>query len=387
MQFKKYLLIKLLRRLTRIKKYLSKCLVQLAKITESLLKTFAEFKKYWLTKLFKRLAIIKKYWLVRLLRRSTRIKKYWVKYLTSLLELKTNIIKRIIQFRNHLLRKLFNRLIKIKKRLIILLMRLIEIKNILLRIFLSLLNIRKYLSKGVLLALELGFIIIIYHAGKEFHFQNKIAENIKIMQRELIETNLVLTNLLSKSAGNINIVENSNHINIKQALSYSQQQKSHKLELILLNPNYSLIDCTGDMVFNISYPVKINLIWQPMPHFADQYELICERYTNFNNNAKQASNKYRKVLLRHINSVKFKFLEYTDSNMIKDIETKQLQQSNKNTNDFRIKAVQIGMVVQSQNNLYSNTRHNWYSMFNDHINFLDNLVHKVIYITINSNLT
>ena len=356
-QVKKYFLIKLFRHITKLKKYLfNRYLLKLIEIKESILKIFIVFKEYFLRKFFRRIAKIKRYVLKCYLR--------------------------LIEIKEYLAGKLFVQLVKIKKYSIKFFGLLIEIKELLLKIFIWLINIRKYLLNGSVLALELCLLSIIFYMGIEFHSQIKITENIKTMQSGLANAILPLTNLLGKSTGNIDILEHVNQINVKPALYYSQQQKSHKLELILLNPNHNLIDCTGDIVSNVSYPIRINLIWQPMQQAADQYELICEQYNN-----KRASTKNRKVLLSNINAVRFKFLEYTDLHGLKVIDPKKLQQSNQNINDIRIEAVQIGMLVQSKDNLYHKVHHNWYSIFNERINFLDDFMHKVIYITIKSNLS
>jgi len=45
------------------------------------------------------------------------------------------------------------------------------------------------------------------------------------------------------------------------------------------------------------------------------------------------------------------------------------------------------MVLQSNEEFYPKVRHNWYNLFDERINFLDKFMRKVIYFTINSNLT
>ncbi|MGD0465377.1 MAG: hypothetical protein ABSA84_01595 [Gammaproteobacteria bacterium] len=379
--FKQLILKKLFRRIAKVKKYLFKrYILRLIEIKEFILKICIDFKGYLLRKLF---GLIEK------------IKKYLFKWYLRFIQVKEVVLKRFIQIKEYLFGKLFEKLITIKKYSLKLFARLIEIKELLLKIFTWVLNIRKYLLNGSVLVLELGLLSVIFYAGKEFYSQIKITENIKTVQSELANTVLSLTNLLGKSTGNIDILEQGDQINVKPALYYSQQQKSHKLELTLLNPSYGFVDCAGDITANVSYPAKVILTWQPMQHSSELYELICERYSNSNSNSK-ASNKHKKVLLSNINAVKFKFLEYIDSNgisvvkginAIKEIDPKKLQQNNQNINDIRIRAVQIGMLVQSQDKLYYNVRHNWYSIFNDHINFLDSCIHKVIYITVKSNLS
>lgn len=238
---------------------------------------------------------------------------------------------------------------------------------------------KKSLLKSALFIIEICLLISIFYVIKEFRYQIKIADNLKNMQNNLGNTILSLTNLLSKASGNLDIISEDNKINIKPVLSYTNNKKIHRLEFTLLNPNYSLIDCNGELLPNNAYPVRINLIWQPMMHVEDQYELICEKQTNFNRNTK-TNNIYKKVLLQNINTVKFKFLEYTDLGTMRSIDLKSQPY-------ISIHAVQIGMLIQSSEHFYSKIRHGLYNIFNEEVTTLDNFMHKVIYITTQSNLT
>jgi len=268
---------------------------------------------------------------------------------------------------------------------------LLEIKEFLLKIFKQFLENKKYLLNTGIFLLEIGLLILIFYVAREFSFQMKITENMKILQKELVDTTLPLTNLLSKTRGNVEFIEDDagyyHTIGVKPALYYSRQHKSHKLEVILLNPSYNLIDCSGDIISNVVYPVKFNFIWQPMPNAIEQYELICERYFHSSKHSKK--NVYRKILLRHINAVKFKFLEHTTSGGFRAIEPKKLSQIelHNSTDNIKVAAVQIGMLVQSSDPIYYKVRHNRYNLFNEHLNFLDQFLHKVIYISTQSNLS
>lgn len=227
--------------------------------------------------------------------------------------------------------------------------------------------------KYIIRILEIGLLGIIIYLSNRFYCQMQDTKNIKVMHNQLINAILPLSNLLSRSAGNLDEHELEYKIDVKPALSYDYQNKIHKLELILLNPTYSLIDCTGDLAKETVYPLKINFIWQPMLKFADQYELICEKHNN-------SSNIQRKVLLQHINDVKFKFIE--SSEVIKDIHPRKLYHGH----NQQIAAVQIGMLVQTHSQAHAKKQYKNYHLFNKKINYLDKFLHRVIYITLPSSV-
>ena len=243
--------------------------------------------------------------------------------------------------------------------------------------------------KSLISLLQIGLLGLIIYLGGKFYAQIKDTENIKSMNNGIIDAILPLSNLLSRSSGSVNINEIHEHdhkIHIKPTLFYEQQKNSHKLELILANPSYSLIDCNAELASETVYPVKISFIWQPMSKFIDQYELVCERHNNFKN-LNNSKNIQRKVLLQHINAVKLKFLEsITETDEIREIKLVDSKELHKGHNQ-QISAVQIGMLVQSPNQLYTQDQHKNYHVFNKRINFLDRFLRKVIYITLPGNVT
>lgn len=241
--------------------------------------------------------------------------------------------------------------------------------------------------RSLILILEICTIGFIIYLGGKLYSQIKYVEDIKNMNNQLIDAVLPLSNLLSKAAGSIHHNKSDYKIDIRPSLFYEYQHKTHKLELILSNPTYSLIDCTGDLAKETVYPLKVSFIWQPMLKFTDQYELICERHNNFKN-LNNSKNIQRKVLLQHINAVKFKFVELSNAiaeevEPVKFIDPKELH----HVHNQQIAAVQIGMLIQSRNKAYAKEQYKNYHLFKKRFNFLDHFLHKVIYITLPSNVT
>jgi len=231
---------------------------------------------------------------------------------------------------------------------------------------------------------------MIFYISKELIFQNTIQKSTINMENELANALLPVTNLLSKAKGNIDIAEYINETSIKPVLSYKMENNNHIIELVFLNPVYSLIDCSGEIINNITYPIKINLIWQAVGDKERKYDLVCERYNNYNLQNKFIDHKdiYKTTLLKNINAVRFQFLEQLSSGNIKMINVQDLQTNQfQNNNNIKITAVQIGMIIQSSAAIYTKPQHSWYNIFSDRLHFFDNYNRTVIYITANSNLT
>ena len=120
---------------------------------------------------------------------------------------------------------------------------------------------KKSLLKSALFIIEICLLISIFYVIKEFRYQIKIADNLKNMQNNLGNTILSLTNLLSKASGNLDVISEDNKINIKPVLSYYiNNKKIHRLEFTLLNPNYSLVDCNGELLPNNAYPDRKSVV-------------------------------------------------------------------------------------------------------------------------------
>jgi hypothetical protein len=239
------------------------------------------------------------------------------------------------------------------------------------------------INNHILWILNIAIALIGYFLVKEFYYQRNIAKSLQVMQNQLIDTALPLTNLFSKSMGNINI---NNETNITPVLHYSHIKNTHKLELNLLNANYNFIDCLGELTSNVIYPIKVKLIWSLQPNTKDQYNLICESYS-YSKNKKLNNKHHKKLLLNNISAVRFRFLEQDGVGSIRAIDPKKLHKDREYINDTRIISVQIGMILRSEQEFYPKLRHNWHNLFDERINFLDKFMRKVIYFTINSNLT
>lgn len=323
-----------------------------------------------------------------------RLKKYLLQYYNQLLIIKQNIKENIINncvTTLEIIEYFFNKhLLRLKKYLLRYYAVCLEMKEQLLKKLLFLMATRKYLLKVFVFLLGIVLINIILYVSKAFKFQSSVDQSVTKMQNELTNTLLPLTNLLSKAAGSIDIMEYVDESSIKPIVHYDVQNRTHKIELIFLNPTYNLIDCSGELLSNTVYPIKINLIWKIMDNSTDRYELICERYSNYNTNNNFIDNTkhvYKTVLLHNINKIKIRFLEQLPSGNIRIIEPQILQTFSQKFNHVNMAAIQIGMLTQSSEVMYPRVRHSWYNIFNERVNFLDNFSHKVIYMTINSSLT
>lgn len=410
MQFKEYLLkyyTRLLEAKKIIKVYLLKNITIFCKFLEST--QYQLIIKQYLIKYNIILLLIKKFLLKKIIllliflqhkkqycnKCCLRLKKYLLQYYNQLLIIKQNIKENII---NNCVKALesiryfFNKnLLKLKKYLLRYYAICLAIKEQLLKKLLLLIATRKYLLKALVFLLGIVLINIILYVSKAFTFQSSVEQSVTKMQNELTNTLLPLTNLLSKAAGSIDVMEYIDESSIKPMVHYDVHDRTHKIELIFLNPTYNLIDCSGELLSNAFYPIKINLIWQIMDNSTDRYELICERYSNYNiNNNNFVDNTkyvYKTVLLHNINKIKIRFLEQLPSGNIRIIEPQILQTFSQKLNHVNIAAIQIGMLTQSSEIMYPKIRHSWYNIFNERVNFLDDASHKVIYMTINSNIT
>lgn len=234
--------------------------------------------------------------------------------------------------------------------------------------------------KSLISLINIFLIAVIVYLGSRFYAQTQETKNIQLMSDQLIDAILPLSSLLSKSAGNIYYHKDDHAIHIQPSLFYKKKNKIYKLDLTLSKPIYSLIDCTGNLSEDTVYPLKIRFIWQPMPKFKDRYELICERHNNFKN-LNKSKNIQRKVLLQHINKVKFKFLESMSANNtegFKYVDAKDLQHGH----NQKIAALQIGMLVQSNHKSYRQKNYKNYHVFQQKVNFIDRFSRKVIYMTV-----
>lgn len=409
MQFKEYLLkyyTRLLEAKKSIKEYLLKNLTIFCKFLEST--QYQLITKQYLLKYNIILLLIKKFLLKKIIvlliflqhkkqycnKYFLRLKKYLLQYYNKLLIVKQTIKENIINncvTALEIIQYLFNKhLLKLKKYLLRYYAVCLEIKEKLLQKLLFLITTRKYLLKVFVFLLGILLINVILYVSKAFKFQSSVEQSVTKMQNELTNTLLPLTNLLSKAAGSIDIMEYIDESSIKPIVHYDVHDSTHKIELIFLNPTYNLIDCSGELLSNAFYPIKINLIWQIMDNSTDRYELICERYSNYNTNNNFIDNTkyvYKTVLLRNINKIKIRFLEQLPSGNIRIIAPQILQTFSQKLNHVNIVAIQIGMLTQSAEIMYPKIRHSWYNIFNERVNFLDDTSHKVIYMTINSNLT
>lgn len=242
--------------------------------------------------------------------------------------------------------------------------------------------------KYLIYLMDVLLLVAIFYLSSKFYCQTKKTQNIKLLSNQLIDTILPLSNLLSKSTGNIRYNKHDNKTYIQPSVLYQQHNKTHKLEIILSNPSYSLMDCTGNVTEKTTYPLRISFIWQPMLNIANEYELICERHNNFKNLNKN-KNIERKILLQHINEVKFKVLVPNTPNNnddvvgtfdqeIKYIDPLELQHDH----NQQIKGVQIGMLLKADMPAYQQKQYTSYHVFRHRLNFLDQFSRKVIYITI-----
>jgi hypothetical protein len=235
---------------------------------------------------------------------------------------------------------------------------------------------------------------IVYLSGK-LYVQSRALKNLNSMSNYLIDSVLPLSNLLTKSAGNMHNYKHDYTMHVHPTLFYQQQDNSHRLDFVLLKPSYSLIDCLGEVVEEAKYPLKMSFTWQPSSQDANQYQLICERHDKFNNisgysannNASNEHHVQKKVLLTEVNQVKFKFFEsLTNINgepIVRLIDPNELQTDH----NKQLSAVQIGMLLQSEQPLLITEKSQKYHIFQEQYKFFDRFLHKVIYITLKSNVT
>lgn len=241
--------------------------------------------------------------------------------------------------------------------------------------------------KSLIYLTDALLLVVIFYLSSKFYCQTKKTQNIKLLSNQLIDTTLPLSNLLSKSTGNIRYNKQDNKTYIKPSILYQQHHKTHKLEVILSNPSYGLMDCTGNVGEKTTYPLRISFIWQPMLNIANEYELICERHDNFKNLNKN-KNIERKILLQHINEVKFKVLVPNIQNNNDDVgafeqEIKYIDPLElHHDHTQQIKGVQIGMLLKVDLPFYQQKQYTSYHVFKYRLNFLDQFSRKVIYITI-----
>lgn len=385
----------------QFKEYLSYVVAQLSGVKQSV-------QQYILIKILKykiQLVTVKAYILTQVIKLLTfieqqksyckfsilKLKKYLFYNYSKLCIVKDSILQYWIQIIN-IIKCLLNKYLLVVKKKWLSLINLFEVlkKYCVKKSYFLILFITKqtYLLKWSIIVVWLVLISVIFYISKELIFQNTIHRSIIHMENELADSLLPLTNLLSKAKGNIDVAEYINEASIKPVLSYRVENNNYIIELVFLNPVYGLIDCSGEILNNTIYPIKINLIWQAVGEKERRYDLICERYNNYNQHAKfiDHNNISKATLLRNINAVKFQFLEQLPLGNIKMINLKDLKK-NYLKNNIKLTAIQIGMIVQSPEIMYSKPQHSWYSVFGDKVHFFDARNHKVIYITVNSNLT
>lgn len=353
---------------------------------------FLNIKNYFLNQLINLLTFIEqqKYYYKFT---TLKLKKYLLHNYNKIFFIKDNTLKFSVQILNNIKYFLNKYLLVFKKNLLQFINLLCFFKEYFFKkfYFLILFIIKQtYLLKWIIISLWFILISTVFYISKELIFQNTIHNSIISMENELANTLLPVTNLLSKAKGNIDIAEYINEASIKPVLSYQVENDKHIIELVFLNPVYGLIDCSGEIISNITYPIKINLIWQSVGEQERRYDLICERYNNYNPQTKLIDHKdiYKTTLLRNINAVRFQFLEQLPSGNIKIINLTDLKKNqSKNDSNIKITAVQIGMIIQSSAIIHTKPQHSWYNLFSDRLHYFDNYNRKVIYITTNSNLT
>ena len=244
--------------------------------------------------------------------------------------------------------------------------------------------------KSLIYLIDILLLVIIIYLGIKFYCQTKKTQNIKLISNQLIDTILPLSNLLSKSTGNIRYNKQDNKTYIKPSIFYQKHNNIHKLEVILSNSSYSLLDCNGNVTEKNTYPLKISFIWQPMLNVTNEYELICERHDNFKNLNKN-KNLNRKVLLQHINEIKLKFLvPNATSDDVIDAFNQDIKYIDPIELDYghnqQVKGIQIGMLLKTNIEPYQQKQYKSYHVFRHRLNFLDQFARKVIYITIPGDL-